>query len=204
MPNAFMPAVTCPHCAQPANAGDQFCQACGKALPSPLRSGPQVVRASDSATTSVGRTMQIDELKRLSMRAAGILIAVGVIQFIFAGIVWATSSVLIQRGASHAILIRTVTIVAGLGIVFLALGFWARKSPLPAAITGLVLYITVWVMDIIAGVIAVNRAHGQGAVAYSPFNGIIIKIFIVAILIRAVVAGLRVKTLEKEQPSASV
>lgn len=68
-------------------------------------------------------------------------------------------------------------ILGVIAIIFYGLAFWARKQPFPAALTGLVIIVSLWTID--AVVDPANIA-----------KGIIIKVIILAVLIKAVQAGL--------------
>jgi hypothetical protein len=75
--------------------------------------------------------------------------------------------------------------LCGAAVVFYLLAFWARRNPLPAAIVGLVLIVTLWVADALLDPAAATR-------------GIIIKIIIVVVLIRAIRAGVQHRQLKQQ------
>jgi hypothetical protein len=74
--------------------------------------------------------------------------------------------------------------VFGIAAVFFALYFWARKQPLPASIVGLVVFVTLHVLDAIADPAALMR-------------GIVMKIIIIAILVNAIQAGVKYRQLQR-------
>ena len=74
-------------------------------------------------------------------------------------------------------------------MVFFALYFWARKQPLPASIVGLLVYVTMHLLDAIADPTAIAR-------------GIIMKIIIIAILVNAIQAGVKYRQLQRQSPGA--
>ena len=80
--------------------------------------------------------------------------------------------------------------VFGIAAVFFALYFWARKQPLPASIVGLILFITVHLLDAIADPAALAR-------------GLIMKIIIIAILVNAIQAGVKYRQLQRQGAAAA-
>lgn len=156
-----MPA-TCPHCAAPNAEESQFCQACGKALPEPESAGPWVVGETVLAKTAPGRKLQADDLLRKARRASGLLLVIAVLQGTYAGVIYATAT---EQAAV------VVWGLAGLSFVNVCLCLWASGSPLPPAIIGFALYLTLLAVNITATVssgtapIAQDRAVEGGAVA---------------------------------------
>jgi hypothetical protein len=74
-----------------------------------------------------------------------------------------------------------VAIVVGIALAFAGLGWWAQSQPLPAAITGLVLYLVVFLLDFLSNPALVTR-------------GIYVKVAIIAALIRAVQSAAKIDT----------
>jgi hypothetical protein len=72
----------------------------------------------------------------------------------------------------------------GVGVIFLALYFWARKQPLPAAIVGLVLFITYVVL-----LAVLNPA--------TIAQGILMKIIVIAVLVNSIQAGVKYRQLQQ-------
>ena len=72
-----------------------------------------------------------------------------------------------------------------IGFLFLGLWFWARSSPFPAALTALIIYVTLNV----AGIVMEPESASQG---------IIIKIFIILGLAKAVQSGYALRKQQEE------
>ncbi|MHC4983491.1 MAG: zinc ribbon domain-containing protein [Planctomycetota bacterium] len=182
-----MPALQCPHCGAENAEGAAFCEKCGKALPSSAPSGPRVVAGKDIATTEAGQALQMDQLRKQAGRASGILLGLAGLQVVVGAIFYFAfrDSPDVNTDQLRA----GVIVVLVLGGVFFGLGFWARVSPLPAAIAGLVIYATFSVIDVILS--------GQ----YAPFV-IGIKVVIIVLLIGAVTSGAKYRQI-KAQAAAS-
>ncbi len=180
--------ITCPHCGAANQDVGSFCTACGKALPSATPSGPRVISAKDVAATSAGKNLQTDllkkeakkEAKKAAKKAASALLAVAILQAIFG-----TFLIVMAMGEGGLELGPAVLItVYGIAILFFCLYLWARKNPLPAAIVGLVLFVTVHLLDAVADPTAIVR-------------GIVLKIIVVVVLIKAIQAGAKHRQIMK-------
>jgi len=173
--------ITCPHCGAPNPSTGTFCESCGKALPSSVASSPRVTSsAAGFAGTDAGRSLQAAELQKQAKKAAGALLAVAIIQAIVGTIVVFALPNNVPEKARNIVMVS----VFGIAVVFFALYFWARKQPLPAAIVGLVLFVTMHLLDAIADPAALVR-------------GIIMKIIIIAILVNAIQAGVKFRQLQR-------
>jgi hypothetical protein len=165
----------CPHCGVTVESTAAFCPSCGKAV-STGTTGPRIVEREDLASTRAGLELQAEGLLQESRKAFVCLLIVGILQFVAAGILLAIELPGLER----------ISAVLGIiGLVFLGLAFWARRSPLPAAITGLVILLTLWALDAV-----VDPA--------SAAQGIVLKLIIVVVLGRAIQAGLRHRKLLRE------
>ena len=158
--------------------------------------------------TSAGFKLQLDELHQKARTASGALLAVAIIQTIFIGIIGviATIAGLSRRSRGGLDLTMMIVPVFAVGVIFWGLYFWSRKNPLPAAIVGLVVYVSVWALDIIGGVMMLQQPGAAGAgpggigPAYNPISsGIVIRIIIIAILVRAIQAGAEHRKLLRQQ-----
>lgn len=102
-------------------------------------------------------------------------------------------------------MIVALAVIFGIAAIFFGLYFWARVNPLPAAIVGLVIYVTLWVLDIVLTTAAMaNAPAGSRQPGAGPFNGIIIRIIIIAILVRAIQAGSQHRKLLRQQALSTV
>jgi hypothetical protein len=183
-------AANCPHCDAPAAPNSSFCTSCGKAVPGGAPTGPRILGNNDFATSSAGTSLMIDELARQTRKAFSALLAVGIVQVIFTGIMAAQAQTQSQATSMTVML-------GGIAAVFLGLAFWARKAPLPAAVVGLVIYVSLWALDAIAEVAA---GHPE-----QMFRGILIKGIIVACLARAIASGVKHRAISQqaENPGAN-
>lgn len=182
-----MNTIACPHCGadNPLNAA--FCTTCGKALPDQAAgAGPRIVEGDAVAGTSAGRSLQEEELRKQAKRAAGALLAVAILQWVFGAILlFAGQAASGRLGGGVELNPIVYAVVFGIGVIFFVLFLWARRNPLPAAITGLVLFVSVHLLDAVADPSALVR-------------GIIVKIIIVVVLARAIAAGVRHRKLRQE------
>src|SRR5262249_16192426 len=132
--------VPCPHCGAANQRLSAFCEACGKALPSASPSGPRVVTDSVMPSTAAGLQMVGEELKKHLKKAKGALLTVAIIQTIFGALIIGVTKATLRDGQSLPPVL-VITLV-GVAVIFYGLYAWARRNPLPAAIVGLTLYVT--------------------------------------------------------------
>lgn len=179
-----MSTLPCPHCGAEGAADAAFCASCGKAMPASVGTRPRIVHSTDYATSRAGQIIQAEELARHARKASGALIVVGILQAVFGTFLVVMAGVIAARqDAEQDFSVgATAIVVYGIAVLFLGLGLWARRNPLPAAITGLVVFVTVHALDAVADPTALIR-------------GIVVKVIIVLILIRAVSAGTRYQAL---------
>lgn len=178
--------VTCPHCSVENADGAAFCVSCGKALPL-ASAGPKVVSGDQFATTAVGRGLQGDQLKKQLRTASNTLFLVGVLMVVGGVVVYA----MLQNAPAGARKLAPTLLVVNLVLaaIFFALGGWARVSPLPAAIVGLALFLTLQL---------VNAVLDPTTIA----QGIIVKVIVIVVLIKSVSAGMKYKQLLAQSQAA--
>jgi hypothetical protein len=183
-PNA---AVVCPHCSAANTEGSQFCEACGMALPIP-NAGPRIVDGSSFATTAAGQHLQADELHKQAKKGAGALMLVAIIQTVFAGVIYAIAS---ASPRSRAIKANPAMLsLFAIAAVFWGLYIWARKQPLPAAIVGLVLYVTLKAIDFVSAISSDSFGHvGSNGIGNTGISWL--SIVIIIVLAQAISAGLK-------------
>jgi len=173
-------AQLCPHCSVENPDDAAFCGSCGKALPGFAPAGPRVVTGDENAATAAGQQLQAAELDRQRRKAFGVLLAVAIIQ--------AAGGLIMLALASQQLEVKAVAYVVVLGIaaIFLALSVWARSSPLPAFIVGLVVFCTIHLYDALQDPSAIIR-------------GILMKIVVIVLLIKAIQAGIRHRELMRNR-----
>jgi len=194
-----MTTLACPHCSSANNTGDAFCKACGMALPQP-QNNPRIVGKDDTAATKAGVSLQADELQTQLKRSSSTLLVVAVIQTIASFLSYAiTTSGDNNFNDRHAAQM-TMAIMLIVAAIFWGLYFWSRRAPLAAAIVALVVYVSFWMLDLVSYFIIASRNEAIGANQTSPItSGIIVKIFIILLFIRAIKAGIKYRTLQSQQ-----
>jgi hypothetical protein len=190
------PPFACPHCGAPNPPGSAFCERCGQALPTAYPSAPRLVTGDAMAATSAGVKLQADALHKQAKKAAGALLAVAILTTIFTVLFAFLLQSRPSGRTSSSQFAADLPYVVTLGIisaVFWGLYFWARVQPLPAAIVGLVVYCTIKAISVAIAVSAMaERGQDRG------FRGLgigCIDIIIIAVLIQAISAGMKYRTL---------
>lgn len=196
-------AIACPHCGSACAPNSQFCEICGKALPSETGTGPRVIGADEIAQTSVGQQLQGEELQREIKKASGALLWVAILQtgvslFVF----------FVQQAAQkipHPLQPNLDNLLMGVAvamfvfaIIYWVLYSWSQTAPLPAAIVGLVLYGTQVGINMF---IAMSRLAHTGSSSNSGFGGIGVgwlDIVIIALFCRGITAGITYRKLLRQ------
>jgi hypothetical protein len=189
MPSSTM--TVCPHCSAGNPAEATFCGSCGKALPTLHASGPQLVMGDMPASSGAGNKLLGDELARTTKKAATALMWVAILQTIFGPIALMAAKAKMERESGMVFELQPIAyvIIFSVAAAFWGLFFWARKSPLPAAIVGLVLFITLHVVDAVAD-------------PATLLQGWIVKIIVVVVLSKAISAGLQHRRLLEAEAAA--
>jgi hypothetical protein len=189
-------ANSCPHCSAENSPGAAFCGSCGKAMP--MRgSGPRVVNADQLPASSAGVKLVGDELSKKTRKAANTLLIVGILQWVVGvGVVLLIAST--APGGLGAIpmprLVGALLPALISGAAFLGLYFWARISPLPATIVGVVIYCTLVAINVAVTVGNMGNNGGRGG----GLGGIGIgwlDIIIIAVLAQGVSAAVQQRKL---------
>lgn len=181
-------SATCPHCSAANPTEAQFCESCGKALPAGLPRGPRIIGEREFASSSAGRDLQLQQLNRKARTVTNTLAVLCVLQFIGSAVLLAVSrSGSFQPQEQRLFLAMAITVGIA-GAVFLGLSLWSRRSPLAAAIVGLVILITWWTADAVIQPLTI-------------LQGIIIKIIVIAALVRAIQAGVSYRALKRQLES---
>lgn len=154
-----MESVGCPHCGAINAGGDAFCRSCGKALPLPT-SGPRVYTGDNLPQSQQGQALLGEDLKKQIRRVTITLLLVGILQLTCGMVLAITLSQLDEDGTGGTAIIMVVQLIIGVG--FLGLSFWSRFAPLPAAITGLVIYITLVAVNVLMNVAQLASGKGGG------------------------------------------
>ena len=187
-----MPA--CPHCGAEYGPGQRFCEACGKAVPpaDAFAGGPRILDAS--ATSGAGFDLLSRELEKEQKKASTALLIVSCLSTLGAVIFGVALYVAVNNGSIRASQLPylQMLLVFGPVLIYWGLWFWSRNSPMPAAITGLVIFVTF---------VLVNAAADPRTL----LSAIILKVIIIALLVRAIQAGIKYRRLLGEaQPAEAV
>lgn len=189
-------AVACPHCAAANTSSSRFCESCGLALPETDPSGPRIIGDADFASNPAGVAFQQDELAKQMKKATNALLIVAVIQTGFGFLLYFLLQRSVQQGKVNGpVLLGTLFGVAAL---FWILYFWAKQSPFPATVVGLVIYSTLWLADLTVSLIQMSHSQGNTTPGAGPFNGIILRIIIIAVLFNGVKAGAKYRQLMQQ------
>lgn len=155
--------MDCWNCERPVTSLAKACDGCGASLAADL----------DVDTAVPGLTGDV-----VHRRTAHILLAISILQ--------AVATVFVGLGfgpvePSAGVLVFAV----GVSAIFFALHLWARRKPVPAAWTGLLLFVGLHVLDAIADPSAIHR-------------GLVVKLIVMTLLVRAVATSARYERLARE------
>jgi len=185
--------ISCPHCAAPNEPGDAFCGSCGKALPL-AKSSPRLVDTNQIPTSGATSKLVSDDLKKQTKKAANALLAVGILRLVLVGLLTFGSIQSQVPGGIKAVPGGQLFIIFGVEIgmvscLFFALYFWARVSPLPACIVGLITYATLIGINVVT---FISLAKANNAIG-SPVG--ILDIVIVVVLVNGIAAAIKQRRL---------
>jgi hypothetical protein len=175
--------VACPHCRAQNAAGLAFCTSCGRALPAGVPSGPRVIGGLDGPQSAVVAGLMQEHFVQQMSKACWALLVVAIIESFVDPIMLSNTA---EDFARHGMYIvqqsMWCAVIFGVALSFWILFVWAMKSPLPAAIVGLVLYVTIHV------VVAINNPK-------TLMQGWLLKVVIVSLLGQAIAAGIQSRSL---------
>jgi hypothetical protein len=184
-------SITCPHCGAANVAGANFCESCGKALPSAAPAGPRVVTGDVLPYSAAGQDLLAVELQKQTRRAAITLLVIGILGLVAGAIFFIIGMRVAAPNAAIDPRITGATFCI-MGLIFLGLYFWARSSPLPATIVGLVIYLTILGIGVVSTIAAARSGEG---VRGSPVG--CIDIIIIVLLVQGIQAALKHKRLRE-------
>lgn len=207
-----MPRVKCYNCGAENDPVETpaYCNQCGGPLPAPTSFGQDYQSDADDAYTArqprPSRHLPLDseddsfsrDIRQSKVTAAetsakkwaaGVLFAVAGLTLV-CGIPAVIGSLMAENAAvDESQLIFTAIFMAGIGIVFAGLGVWALFQPLPASIIGLVLYVLITIWDLVTILAA--------GVAGPVLIGLMLRLVIVALFVRAIQASAQASRLRK-------
>jgi hypothetical protein len=216
MEGSSVGVTKCPKCAADVAAGETFCTACGASVVAgierPMDMPPEVIGLGLERDVRIGRARKwLMAISIITLVSGFIFYAIGKDQvekqirdteIQIAHLDSETRDALVKENTGMATwddvkahdrgqvnLLLFVNI--GLAIVYLGLWFWAKRNALAATVTALLLFITV---------IFVNAAYEPKTLG----QGIIVKIFFIAALAKAISAAQEERKIQAQMPRASV
>jgi hypothetical protein len=205
----------CPTCSADVTAGEKFCSACGAAVVEgverPMDMPPEVIGLGVERDARIGRARKW-------------LMAISIITLVSGFIFWAINKDKVEKeirdaevatmGMDPAMrddLVKqetgmtweeakahdrgqvTLLLVVNIGLAFVYFGMWiwAKRNALAATVTALLLFITV---------IGVNAVYEPSSLA----QGIIVKIFFIAALAKAISAAQEERRIQAQMPRATI
>jgi len=162
--------MTCDYCSGIISGQDQTCTNCGY----PIKGSPEEQKKFISLK---GRMKH--ELKDLKTKVENAQITLYVLSGLFFLIGAVSYFIVKDKDQSLNVLIEYLILC----IIFLALGGWSKTRPVTCILLGLIFYIMIQIIGIIAGF---------------PFSGIIIKIFVVVVLIKGLVSAIEAERIKNE------
>jgi hypothetical protein len=151
---------SCPKCYQPILDTDMYCQSCAY----PLK-GTEEEQKEHSIKQWENDFARQDNEKKLKNGTTTL--------YVVSGLLVLSGVVLYALSEDVATLIASFILAA----MYLGLGFASKKYPFPAILIGLILFILIIVLDVVASII---DEKPQGA-----FSGIIVKVFVLIYLSKA-------------------
>jgi hypothetical protein len=185
-----------------------------------VQAGPRVLYGDQAAVTTAGVHAQAEELKTQVKKAAQALMLVAVLTTLGAVLFGFLVFSITPRPGQVMLITPVDVVISGVvAAIFWGLYFWARRNPLPAAIVGLVLYVTLTVVQFVTLAVVMSdlreqevqeaREQGLPPPESKPGNplgggmcGIFIRVFIVMMLIQGITAGVKHRKLLKQQRQA--
>jgi hypothetical protein len=209
-------AAKCPSCGRDVGIDEKFCAACGASMV-PGLTAPVPPPTAQAYVVDLDRDARIGRARKWLMAISIITLITGFIFYAIgksevekqirdadaqlAGIDPAQRDELFKQniGMTYAEAVAhdrgqvtlLLVINIGLSVVYLGLWFWARRNPLAATVSALLLFIVVIVAN----------------AAYEPktlYQGPLIKILFIAALVKAIAAAQEERRLRAQLPGATV
>ena len=162
--------LTCGNCAYEMPPRSNYCEACG----TPLVGTPGPERLADE--------VEAEFLFMQVQRARVVLLLVATLQLVFGGLHAAEQA----AGATPREFAADWAVALGVPAVFFFLAWWCERSPLAAALVGLVVFVTL---------------HGAAA-AVDPSTlatGLFLKLVVVTALLQAIAWGVKFRAFRAER-----
>lgn len=215
MEGSSVGGTKCPKCAADVAAGEKFCAACGAAVAEgvqrPMDMPPEVIGLGAERDVRIGRARKwLMAISIITLISGFIFWAIGKdevekqirdAEAQIAGIDPATRDELMKqqigmtweeaKAHDRGQVTLLLAINIGLAIVYLGMWFWAKRNALAATVSALLLFITV---------IGVNAVYEPKTLA----QGVIVKIFFIAALAKAISAAQEERRIQAQMPRAQI
>jgi len=162
----------CKCCTAAVNPSHELCPVCNFPLKATEKEQNDFIYQRDY------KQLELGELKTKSNKAATTF-------YFIAGIMLLWGIVGFFRDATSDNSVYIIGIYGFLSVLYLCLGFWSKNKPVTAIITGLVLYILLTILDFIAEPLSIGR-------------GLLVRVLIIAGLIKALKSALEAKKIKEE------
>lgn len=127
------------------------------------------------------RGFKKEELKVLKSKTENAAIML----YIVAGLILLSGLIIFFISAQYDESVYIIAVTGILTIAFILLGNWSNKQPVPAIICAMVLYLLLFLFEVFNGVSTLA-------------SGLIIRISVVVVLVKALVSALKAKKIRKE------
>jgi hypothetical protein len=170
LPAGDLPNCKC--CFEKITPTDQFCKNCGFPL-----------QGTDAEQNNFiylrgYKKIQVNELNNKASRAS-------ITFYIISGILFLSGLVVFFINAQNNDSVPVLIVNGTLSVLFLLLGAWSAKKPVAAIICGLALYTVIILLQAITDISSV-------------FQGLLIKILIIAGLVKALASALEAERIKKQ------
>ena len=164
--------TNCTSCFNQVNENDAFCTSCGYPLKGSEEEQKNFIMEKNT------KEIYLEEENRQIKKSGYALYYIAAATFLSGLILYGTSKN--TEVKNTILLINTI-----LAVIYAALGFWSKKKPLAAIISGSALYALVFILNAVTSPLSI-------------FSGIILKIFIVVNFVRGIQSAIRADKLRKE------
>lgn len=164
--------LECTSCFGKVMEADQFCQSCGFPLKGSEEEQRQFTYNRQYQQMEInGLAQKVKSARNALFVTAGLFLLNGLAYFAFHPGENTASAVLITYGV--------------LAVIFLLLAWWAEKKPLASLISGMVLYVLIFLMDVIAD-------------PRNLYQGVLIRIIVVVYLVKGLMSAMEAEKIRKQ------
>lgn len=161
---------------------------------------PRLLIANEKLLTVPARAMFLHEINTTVPRTTRALFSIAVFHLTMGCVFAAIGS--IGRTVSPARAHATIAVVLGLGTAYWALFIWSRRAALAAGIVGLAVYMGIFMLELIVFLTAIDPLPSSAPFVVQRVLGFVVGLLIslsfVILLLRGVLADLRIRQLLKD------